>query len=363
METRKFAREVRALESHWRVKLPDTFARLYSGFEYPFISPCEFLSLESMVRDEDRWRGMLPQFLPFGEDGEENYFGFYVPATALGSDYAVLAWDHEYDHYYPVASSFETFLQWCVIYGRYLAQDTFEDGTPEYREEEAQRREFAKLVGLPSEMVTDPLPRNDHELHERILRADGQNAWALSKLGSQFFGQGQIERSRDCFVRASEAAPWFADPYYLLAESYRLSGSDGRACRLWWQVFESPIALSTRTSNYDLGNDHPEAEIYEAAAYRCMECSTELEAEKTGGPLWEMLLKGDPFSPAPRFALADILKAAGDSAGMERELLNALTLATEDRDISLAYEQLIAFYERTGRIRDMALCKCDSSLD
>ena len=363
METTKFARELHALEDHWHIKLPETFSRLYSAFEYPFISPCEFLSLNALIGDDDRWRGMLPQFLPFGEDGDENYFGFYAPAAALGNDYAVLAWDHEYDHYYPVASSFEAFLKWCVIYGRYLAQDTFDENTPEYEAEESQRKEFANLVGLPPDLVTDALPRNDRELHERLLKADGQNAWALSKLGSQFFGQGQIERARDCFVRASEAAPWFADPYYLLAESYRVSGSELRACRLWWQVFESPIALSTRTTNYDLGNDHPEAEIYEAAACRCIECRSEVDADLARGPLWDMLLKRDPFSPGPRFALADTLMQAGDSAGMERELVNALTLATEDRDISLAYEQLIEFYTRTGHVRDAALCRRDADLD
>lgn len=363
METSKFTRGLRALESHWQVKLPDTFARLYSAFEYPFISPCEFLSLDSLLGDDDRWRGMLPQFLPFGEDGDENYFGFYVPATAVGSDFPVLAWDHEYDHYYPVASDFESFLQWCVIYGRYVAQDLYEEDGPDTEEEEQQRREFANLVGLPTEIVTDTIPRNDRELNERIVRMDGQNAWALCQLGGQFFGQGQIERARDYFVRASEAAPWFADPYYLLAESYRMSGDNERACRLWWRVFESPISFSTRTSNYDLGDQHPETEVYEAAASRCMERQSELRDESLSNPLWEMLLKGDPFSPAPRFALADTLKAAGDSAGRERELMNALTLATDDRDISRAYEELIDFYERAGRTRDAALCRRDSSID
>jgi tetratricopeptide (TPR) repeat protein len=361
METGRFTRGLRALETHWQIKLPDTFSRLYSAFEYPFISPCEFLPLDSLLNDSERWRGMLPQFLPIGEDGEENYFGFYVPANAVGTDFPVLAWDHEYDHYYPVASSFEAFLPWCIIYGRYLAQDSFDEDEEDFAEEDAQRREFAELVGLPSHLVTDPIPRNDRELNERIVRADGQNAWTLAQLGGQFFGQGQIERARDYFVRASEAAPWFSDPYYLLAETYRTTGDHGRACRLWWHVFESPISFSTRTSNYDLGDEHPETEIYEAAASRCMECRSELEEGSAGSPLWRMLQQGDPFSPGPRFALADALKAAGDGAGRERELLNALTLATDDRDISRAYEELIALYERTGRMRDAALCRRDSS--
>src|SRR3954463_3064278 len=100
---------LRALEDHWQTKLPDSFGRLYRAFEYPYISPCEFFSLEELLEGGQRWRGRLPQFLPFGQDGEENYFGFYVPHNApvgVENDYAVLAWDHEYDHYYPVASGF-----------------------------------------------------------------------------------------------------------------------------------------------------------------------------------------------------------------------------------------------------------------
>jgi tetratricopeptide (TPR) repeat protein len=362
METGRITRGLRALESHWQVRLPETLARLYSAFDIPFISPCEFLSLDSLVADEYRWRGMLPQFLPFGDDGEDNFFGFYVAPTSMGSDYPVLKWDHEYDHYSPVASSFEAFLHWCVIYGRYVAQDTFDDETEDFEEEDITRRQIAERLGIPSELATEPLPRNERELNERLARADGQNAWAYAQLGSHYFGQGQLEKARDCFFRASEAAPWFSDPYYLLAETYRTSGDMSRACELWWRVFDSPIAFSTRTSNYDLGDEHPETEVYEAAASRCLECRSALAGENEGSPLWELLLAGDPFSPGPRFELAERLNAAGDTSGRERELLNALTLATESRDISRGYEELIAFYERTGRTRDAALCRRDSEL-
>jgi tetratricopeptide (TPR) repeat protein len=363
METDRSTREIRALETRWQVRLPDAFSRLYGAFEYPFISPCEFLPLDSLLSDGDRWRGMLPQFLPFGDDGDENYFGFYVPSTAVGSDFPVLMWDHEYDHYFPIASNFDSFLRWCVIYGRYLAQDSFEEEEAGGEGEDAQRLEFAELLSLPPELVRDAIPRNERELNERILRADGQNAWAISQLGGHFFRQGKIERARDYFVRASEAAPWFADPYYLLAETYRLSGDEARACRLWWHVFESPIAFSTRTSNYNLGDSHPETEVYEAAANRCVECRSQLEESSTASPLWRLLQEGDPFSPGPRFALAEELKAAGDAAGRERELLNALTLATDSRDIARAYEELIALYERIGRTRDATLCRRDAALD
>jgi hypothetical protein len=360
MHMRDPANELSALEAHWQIELPETFVRLYRAFEYPFLSPCEFLSIPELASDKERWRGMLPQFLPFGQDTEENFFGFYLPPNSLGGDYPVLFWDHEYDHYYPVASGFEAFLIWCTTYGRYTAQDEFEADDPKYSDEEKQRREFAQLVGLPLHVVTEPIPRNDTELYERLASSDPQGASPLLQLASIFLGRGELERARNCCVRASEAAPWFADPYYLLAETYRLEGNEGRACQLWWQVFMSPIALSTRTNNYDLGAGQAEGEIYEAAAEQCIRCSRELDASLRETPLWRLLLKGDPFSAGPRLALAEELRAVGDKPSVERELLNALTLSTEEDETAAAYARLIAFYEAAGRQRDATLCRRDS---
>src|SRR5262249_27006128 len=147
----------------------------------------------------------------------------------------------------------------------YLAQDTFEEDDPQYEEEELQRRQFAEVVGLPKSLVMDPLPRNDRELYERLAASDPQAAQAMCQLGSLTYGRGDAERSRDFFARASESTPWFADPYYLIAETYRVRNNLDAAVPRWWHVLHCPIALSTRTPNYDLGEDHLEAEIYEAA--------------------------------------------------------------------------------------------------
>src|SRR5262245_24060810 len=133
---------LRNLEERWQLRLPEPFGRLYRAFDYPFLSPCEFLSLDAMLDGSERWAGMLPQFLPFGHDGAEDFYGFYLPSGPLGGDYPVLFWNHEYDHYYPLASGFGAFLRWCVIYGRYLAQDSFDAEAPQHEEEETQRREF-----------------------------------------------------------------------------------------------------------------------------------------------------------------------------------------------------------------------------
>src|SRR2546422_4528367 len=171
---------IQSLEKHWQLGTPESMHRLYAAFDQPFISPCEFLPLESLLEDTDRWSGMLPQFMPFGHDGAEDYYGFYIPPIGAQHDYPVLYWDHEYDHYYPIASGFAAFLRWCVIHGRYLAQDSFDEEDPQYAEEEDQRGHFADVVGLPKSLVMDALPRNDRELYERLAVSDPQSAQALA---------------------------------------------------------------------------------------------------------------------------------------------------------------------------------------
>lgn len=351
---------LRALEGHWQIeRLPEEFYRLYRAFEYPFIGPCEFLGLEELIQDTERWRGMLPQFLPFGHDGAEDFYGFYVPADASGGDFTVLFWDHEYDHYYPIASGFGAFLHWCVISDRYFAQDAFEEDGPPF-EEEARREEFSRLLGLPPALATELPPRNEREFHERLIVSDAQAAFSLAQLGCIFHGRGNLERARDYFARASEAAPWFADPYYLLAETYRAERKTEQALERWWQVFQCPIALSTRTGSYDLGESCPDAEICEAAMEQVLRNRDILPDAMRNTLLYRLLTHCDPFDPQARLALADELLALGDSAGAEREMLNGLTLAVEEADIDAAYSRLIAFYEGANRRRDAEFCRRDA---
>jgi hypothetical protein len=350
---------IQSLEKHWQLGIPEAMHRLYAAFDQPFISPCEFLPLQSLLDDNDRWSGMLPQFMPFGHDGAEDYYGFYVPPISSETDYPVLYWDHEYDHYYPIASGFGAFLRWCVIHGRYLAQDSFDEGDPSYREEESQRLEFARVVGLPHALVMEPLPRNDRELYERLAQADPQCAQAMAQLGSQSLASGDRERARDRFARATESAPWFADPYYLLAESYRLDGNLAAAGSRWWQVLLCPIALSTRTANYDLGADHPETEIYEAAITQILEYPETAPVDLRLDPLGALVLDEDPWDPQARIRVARRLFECRDHNGGERELLNALSLATDEADTEAAYEHLGGYYERTHRHREARFCHMD----
>src|SRR5215831_18652449 len=175
-------RKIQALESRWKLKLPSEFGQLYGAFDLPLISPCDFIELDGLLENAERWNGMLPQFIPFGHDGAEDFYGFYVPPYSIHDDYPVLYWDHEYDHYCPIASGFGAFLRWCVIHGRYLTQDSIDEEDPQYADEEEQRREFARAVGLPKALVLDPLPRNDSELYEKLAGSDPQGAQAMVQL-------------------------------------------------------------------------------------------------------------------------------------------------------------------------------------
>ncbi len=349
------------LENHWQLRLPELFHRLHSTFEQPFLTPCEFLTLDTLLIDEERWSGMLPQFLPFGHDGTEDFYGFYVPPTRSQDDYPVLYWDHEYDHYFPIASGFDAFLRWCVLHGRYLAQDSYAEGDPDFEEEEEQRRDFVEAMGLSRSLVQDPMPRNERELYELLAASDPQAAQAMAQLGSISMGRGDMGRARDFYVRASESTPWFADPYYLIAETYLSEQRPEESVPRWWQVIHCPIALSTRTANYDLGAEHADAEIYEAALDRLSHHESYLPIEHRDSPVGRMLLHGDPFEASVRLRLVEELEQLGDSAGVERELLNALALSTDEAETLETYDRLTRYYDRANRHREAAFCRHDKN--
>ena len=353
---------LRMLEEKWQLKLPESFHRLYRHFEQPYVSPCEFLTLPELLDDSDRWFGMLPQYLPFGRDDDGSMYGFYVPPMSAQEDYPVLFWNHEYDHYYPAASGFRAFLGWCVTQGRFSAQDEFEEDDPEFQEEEENRRRFAEFLDLPKALVLEPLPRNERELHERIAAWDHQSTQAISQLGCVWAARKDVGRARDFFARASESAPWFSDPYYLLAETYRSEEKIPDAISRWWQVIERPIALSTRTSNYDLGDAHPDVEIYEAAAELLIQNAGKIPPQIRGNALAEVVLKGDPFDPAERLKLARELNASGDALGEEREALNAISLSTDEALTYQGYDILSELYERSGRKREAGFARHDRGL-
>ena len=169
----------------------------------------------------------------------------------------------------------------------------------------------------------------------------------------------ELERAKDFFTRASESAPWFADPYYLLAEAYRVEGKEDQSIDRWWRVLQCPLALSTRTSSYDLGEAHPDVEVYEAAVNYLVQASGLVPPENRTSPLGRLIFEGDPFEPKERLELARLLAEQGDVPGEEREALNALALSTDDVLTQSAYDRLTSAYEKAGRRREAGICARD----
>jgi hypothetical protein len=124
------------------------------------------------------------------------------------------------------------------------------------------------------------------------------------------------------------------------------------------------LPLCTRTWEWDLGADHPEADIYEVAADGLAQFGDITDCAHKSDPLWRVAINDDPYDPDVREALGDRLLAQNNISGAEREYLNVLALCCGEhgKQPDRIYNTLIALYERTGRSRDAALARHDRSL-
>lgn len=355
---------LRGLERFWKVRLPEAFRDLYTQFPSPFLAPCEFFGLEAIVEGMGREFGMLPSFLPFGRSvGEGGLYGFYLTPDNVGGHWPVLYWDEDEMYLRPVASDFGAFLRHCVLVGRYETETDWSEAAMEW-DEEMERREFGRLLRLPADLLVGPVPGNDTELYERLVHSDPMDAVSLCHLGCVQRARDEEERALDFFHRACEAAPWFGDPVYLVANIYLEREQYDRAVQGWWGVVQRLLPLCTRTWEWDLGADHPEADIYEVAADGLSQFAAYADIEMTVSPLWRVVAHDEPYDPGVRESLGDILLARKDVAGAEREYLNALSLcyAEPGRQPERLYDALIALYERNGRTREAALARFDRAL-
>ena len=363
-QTKETVAQLDAVARFWRAPLPDAFRALYIHFPNPFLAPCEFFSLEDIAGGGGREFGMLPQYLPFGRAvGEGGAYGFYVtPETDQGL-WPVLYWDQDEMFLRPVASDFEAFLRNCVLVGRYETEEQWPDDMAEAGDD-AERRQFAEVLNLPEELVFGPLPRSDHELYERLAHSDPQDAYSLCWLGCARLAKRDDDRALDFFHRASEAAPWFGDCAYLVADVYRERDNLERAVQRWWSVAQKLLPLCTRTQEWNLGENHPEADIYEVAADALCQFGEAADPLLKNDPLWRVVAVKDPYDADVREAFGDALLARRDFPGAEREYLNALSLCYTERGKQplRLYDALISLYERQGRERDAALARYDKSL-
>lgn len=353
-----------ALEQFWQVRLPRAFRNLYTHFEYPFLAPCEFFGLDALLTGTGRGYGLIPQFYPFGRAvGEGGLYGFYLTPETMQGQWPVLYWNEDEMFLRPVSSDFQAFLRSCVLIGRYETEAQWPDDEPD-AQEEAQREEFARLLHLPHELLFGSVPRNDTELHERLAGSDPQDAVSLCHLGCAWRARGDSERALDFFHRAIEAAPWFGDPLYLLANVYLERDNHQRAVQGWWAVAQRLLPLCTRTFEWNLGENHPEADVYEVAADGLAQFSEAADPGMKADPLWRVVVQEDPYDPDVRESLGQALLAQNQSMEAEREFLNALSLCGSERgkQPDRLYDALIALYERSGRTREAAMARFDRAL-
>lgn len=127
---------------------------------------------------------------------------------------------------------------------------------------------------------------------------------------------------------------------------------------------QKPVSLSTRTWEWDLGEEHPEADIYEVAADALSQWSEHADPAIRLLPLWRVVVQDDPYNPDAREELARGLLKQNDLLNAEREYLNALALCREEegKQPLRCCDALIALYERQGRKRDLALLRHDRAL-
>lgn len=351
-----------AVEAFWQWKLPPAFRHLYMHRMHTFFAPCEFFTPEELASGAGRNFGQVPQFLPFGRvAGEESLYGFYLGPDAVESTPPILYWDEGEAFLRPVTSDFEAFLRRSVVTGRYETDDEWPGASLPDR---SRLDLFRTLLSIPPALFGNQMPGNDTELHQRLAGLDPQDSVSLCHLGCAARSSGDEERALDFFHRASEAAPWFGDPSYLLADAYRRRESFGRAMHGYWAVVQHAVPFCTRTWEWDLGEDHPDADIYEIAADAITQFDDAATAEMKASPLWRVITREDPYDPDVREQLADRLITDGKSADAERELLTSLALCSTERSKQpdRIYDKLLALYERTGRNRDAALVTFDAGL-
>ncbi len=355
---------LRHLEAFWRVSLPESFCIFYTRLQSPMLGPCEFYPIRMIVQGAGRVFGMVPQFLPFGRAiGDGGIYGFYVtPEIALGN--LPVAYLEEDDMYLrPVASSFKSFLAHCITVGRYEGEEDWTDDVDDWQETE-ERDALMEALSLPETLVTLEPPRNNTELNERLLSFDPQDSASLCYLGCRQRGLNHIERALDLFHRGSEVAPWFGDIPYLIADIFREREQPERAIPYYWSVVQHALPLCTRTINWNLGEDHPEADIYEVAADVLTQWEKHAPAEIRKHPLWRVIAHEDPYDPDAREALGDAFYAQNDFGSAEREYLSALSLCHTERNHQplRIYDALARLYERRGYTRDLQLVNFDKQL-
>ena len=364
---------IEAIEEGWG-GVPTRFAELCRFVGQPTPRFCAFYAPEQVAANAGRMYGMIPMFLPFAEpqDGDGQY-GFFANSPNAEA-WPVLFADAEQGFLRPVASGFDAFLRWLTLTARYEAS-LEEDGDENASGGNGQAAANAKIggvvtapelqrLGVPQSLLTGNLPRNGSELSHRLANLDAGDALSQCHLGCAHLLRHENAQALNRFQSAAQAMPWFGDPHYLCADVHRDQEEYAEAIPHWWATMRQPVVFCTRTWEWNLGDDYPEAEIYEVAADCLNQYARFAPAALRADPLWRIVTDADPYDPDARFGLGQALHRQGDLAGAEREFWNALTLGGEEKKHlpERCYDALTELYTRQNRARDLRLLQHDRAL-
>ena len=349
---------MKRLEAHWQIPVPKSFAALYAAKDGAQIGAAEFYPMRGLLSDEGREPGMLPQVLPFADTEAGEIAGFYVRTLEPAHAHPILLWDREEDYYIPIAHSFDAFLGWCLVEGRYRLGDEVEDaGEAETKWMDALRR-----LGLDADLLSGPPPRNERERMELLMREPIGSAYAMLELGASRMAAGDLNAAAALFDGAVSAVSWFGDAHFLRAEAWRRAGNEGAAVAEWLRTLGCLQCLATHTGLYDLGPDAPEEYIYVQAAKELHVRQGSMPLEDAEDPTWRLARHFDLLEDAQfHLELASFYSRQGRTEYAERELLNALTMG-DGATLQDAYDGIIALYRACGRTWDEERCRRDREL-
>lgn len=347
------------LERLWQARVPPLLRALFADRSAASLLGLHLLDPGALAEGAERLHGLPPRFLPFGEDRETARCVGLWADSGPPEMWSIAAADLTVRCLLPAATSLPLFVRLQTASARSSALDAHESLDTLDRD----LRAVARLLDLPPHLIDQPPARTEAEIDGLRIALDPGDVLAKCATGCRLRWQGNIEAAIADFASAHTAAPQFGDALYLAADLRRAQDRYDLAVPLWWETVRSAVCWCSVSTLWDLGDEHPEADIYELAADALSQFGGKEADRLRDDPLWRVAVEGDAYDPFERMTLADTLLHANDELNAERELLNAIYLAAggDDPARTRAYERLIALYRSQGRQREAALARFDAA--
>lgn len=265
--------------------------------EAGFFLPRDGQSPENWILEllSRRWPAMHPDLVPFAVDASGNRYCFHVPGVRRGRRAAVVCWMYETYFALPVASSFDTFLDWIGLTTAWVARQGI-DPVLDVGHLETVVEPMARALGRPGAYATyfhHPESTLTH-LHRAMLHLDryaaGSLTWESRRVWEDGWGQPGAQHAR----AALQAFPECAAAHLVLARYGNVGSAGSVRAEALAQVLRTPLVYAGDPAMRHFGGLeglHP-AGIAERIA-DLPEALDLLEDD----PLLELVLREDPQQP------------------------------------------------------------------